>query len=414
MTLAIDQLVHSRARLVVDGRTLDRDELVRALRRADALTGVVRVPARSPLDALIGVGAAWRGGGLPIPDRVATRPTPVASATSPQGALGLGTSGSTEAPRVAVFSAEALVWSVQAIAASLGLQPDDRVGMIAPSDHGFGLVGLLLAGLHAGATVVDASGAFAAERASAVDRGRCTVIGAVPSVLDGVVAALPGPARARLRQIGSAGGPLSPTVAARLCQACPAAVVLNQYGCTEAGPRLTACPSTSPHFAAGAVGPALPGVALAIVDGEVVFASPGQMSGYLDAPEATRAASIDVPGAGSGWRTRDLGRWVDGVLFLDGRADDRCKLNGEWVALDAIARAVESAGARRAFATLVPRHDRPEGRLTVVYEGPRVALVDLLPSLPAGLAPRLVHVDALPSLPSGKIDRRTARAMGGA
>src|SRR5690606_17342036 len=256
------------------------------------------------------------------------------------GVLGLRTSGSTGAPRVAVFTAAALAWSVDAVSRSLALTPEDRVGVLVPLDHGFGLVALCLAGLKAGATVVDGTAAFPDARAAAV--AGCTVLGGLPGVIEGLAAHLSADDRSRVRQVGVAGGPLHPAVAARLAEAFPSAVILHQYGCTEAGPRLTVCPSTDAAFGTGSVGASLPGVRLARVDGVLAFASPGQMTGYLGDPQATEAARHTFADGTHGWRTGDRARTDGRVWWIDGRVDDLVKVYGETVSLTAVEAAVQA------------------------------------------------------------------------
>ena len=408
--MSLGALIHPRAGLVLDERHLGRDAILQHAKASSPLSGVVETPAGDPLTALSTLDAAWRGGALPMPCRGLGQPRSLPYA-SIEGALLLRTSGSTGEPRLATFSVEALSWSVAAIGQSLGLEPGDRIGLVAPVDHGFGLIGVLLAGLAAGAQVVVAGGAFAEERASRVARGRCTVVAAVPSVLDGLVQALPAEARGRVRQLGSAGGPLSPAVVDRLRTACPKAVLLNQYGCTEAGPRLTICRSDAPVFDRGSVGQPLPGVQIEIDQGEIVFSSPGQMMGYLGQPDATAQAACRLSTGADGWRTGDLGRVEGGALYVEGRRDDRVKIRGEWVDLGAISASVTALGATQAFATTVSG-GAAEPRVVVLYvrDEPLRAL-DVLPHLPPGIVPRLRRVDALPALPSGKLDRVAAHAL---
>lgn len=408
--MRLGDLLHPRASLFLDGRRLDRDAILRYAAEVPPISSVVEVPAHDPLTALAYLDAAWRGGGLPLPSRGVKAPRPLPP-SSFDAALLLRTSGSTGTPRSAAFTGEAIRWSARTIADTLGWSTEDNIGLIAPADHGFGLVGVLLAGLSSGAGVTAGQAAFAEERAQALEGAGCTAVAAVPSVLDGVIEAMSTTARRRLRQIGSAGGPLTTAVAARLHERCPRATLVNQYGCTEAGPRLTACFSTDPSFEEGSVGRPLDGITLELHDGEVVFSSPGQMCGYLGDPQASTQARCELSTGSDGWRTGDLGRLDRGRLYLNGRLDDRVKLRGAWVDLAAVTAIVQAAGAREAFATTSPDHSR-EPRLIVLYTAEKaLRLVDLLPTLPPGLVPRLVRIEALPHLPSGKLDRLAAQRI---
>jgi fatty-acyl-CoA synthase len=111
----------------------------------------------------------------------------------------------------------------------------------------------------------------------------------------------------------------SPLPAHRLAEAAEllGPVMHSSYGQTETG-RLTAlAPADIGAGVLASVGRPLPGVEVAIRDGEVLARAPYQMSGYLGEPELTAEVLAD------GWvRTRDLGRLDGGYLYLDGRARD--------------------------------------------------------------------------------------------
>lgn len=411
---------------------------------------VLEIPAIHPVETLVYLEAAFGRGFIPVPStrartaRALTVPRDIAGSLAPRSgadptrglceqfpsaALGIHTSGSTGAPRLPVFTWAAVVTSAGRIARYLKLGPADELALLQPLDHGFGLVGQLFAAIAAGAGVTDCASPYPGERAAAIANARANVVAAVPHALLELAEHLPDldpEAARRLRSVGSAGGRLPPAGARRLALAFPEAVIWNQYGCTEAGPRLTAVPSTHPVFYTATVGRAIEGVRLWIASpgggevlaagrpGEICFASDTQMLGYLGNPAAT-AQHRRAHGELHGFWTGDLGV-LDPYdrLHVLGRADDLVKVRGERVSLDAVARAAEAAGARAAIAVLVePALEAADGHLALVYEGDAVLTpAAIAQALPGQMGPRrLLWVPKLPRLPSGKIDRSAVESL---
>lgn len=159
---------------------------------------------------------------------------------------------------------------------------------------------------------------------------------------------------------------------------------------------------------------ALPGVRLRIaVDGLVELGGPTLADGYLDDPERTvRAFQADADGT-RWYRTGDLGELdADGALRILGRADDVIISGGVKVALGEVERAVRAVpGLDQAVVVAV---DDPEWgqRAAVASPGASVSLADLADAtdaagLPrAGRPVRFERLEPLPMLASGKPDRR--------
>jgi long-chain acyl-CoA synthetase len=92
--------------------------------------------------------------------------------------------------------------------------------------------------------------------------------------------------------------------------------VLEGYGMTETCAAATLNPPHDPRF--GTVGPALPGMAVAIAeDGEILISGPNVFKGYHRDEEATRETF-----EGDAVRTGDLGEIEDGFLRITGRKKD--------------------------------------------------------------------------------------------
>lgn len=399
----------------------------------DADSGVLEIPAATPEGALVHLEACLLRGFIPLPSVRAKVAAPIPMVRDLADAeLALRTSGSTGVPRMPAFTFAALVRSAQRIAEYLELRGDDEMALLQPLDHGFGLIGQLFAAIAGGAAVTDCATPYPDERAEAVASSQATVVAAVPHTLQQLAEHLseldPESCR-RLRSVGSAGGRLPPALARRLALAFPSAVIWNQYGCTEAGPRLTAVPSTHVAFYTGTVGRALSGVHLWVSDGpdgelmpagrpgDICFASDTQMLGYLGDPEATALQRRQI-GTSSGYWTGDLGLLdPEDRLHVLGRGDDLVKVRGERVSLYAVARAAESAGARAAIAILTePELASADGVLTLVYEADHeISAAELAralrPATSRMLPRRMLWVPALPRLASGKIDRSAVELL---
>jgi acyl-coenzyme A synthetase/AMP-(fatty) acid ligase len=351
------------------------------------------------------------------------------SSAAPIGvALGVTTSGSTGGPRVVLYDGERLLAHTRAIAASLPAAMLTRLGIVLPITYAYGLVGQLLTAASAGGTAVllhDVRGA-AAQLDAMIERdvsglqSTSTHLGALAEA----ARSLPRPPR--LAGIASAGGPLSLDVARALRAAFPDARLFNQYGLTEAGPRVSVIDNTDEAFWRGSVGRPLPGIGLEVVDdagarcapdasGEVIVRSPFSMRGVFGEEPHEATAPL---------RTKDRG-FVDraGRLFIEGRLDDTANVAGVRVSLvDLGARLQHLLGAE--FCVVVAVDDPLTGERAVALVPPSVvAPLATTPGartarLPAAHAPAfsaaerpalLIAIDALPTLPSGKLDRVAAR-----
>ncbi len=163
-----------------------------------------------------------------------------------------------------------------------------------------------------------------------------------------------------------------------------------------------------------------------IEDGVVELAGPMLADGYLGEPART-AGVFTTDARGTRWyRTGDLGELdADGVLRIRGRADDVIISGGVKVALGEVERAVRAVPGF-GDAVVVRAADAEWGERPVVV-GPAsdaAAASDALVALAAatdaaGLTPaarpvRVLVVERMPQLPSGKPDRRALEALAAA
>lgn len=243
----------------------------------------------------------------------------------PPGAIAvvLFTSGTTGRPRGACLTRDNLYWSAVASAARLGSTSEDRWLACLPLFHVGGLSILVRSVLYGTAVVVQER--FDPARVSrALDEEGITLLSLVPTTLKRLLEARPGRAPDRLRAV-LLGGAAAPEGLVRRARD-RGYPVLPTYGLTEAASQVaTVRPGAEPR---GAATP-LVGTSVRVVDagrrrlppdepGAVEVRGPTVFAGYLEDPEATRAALRD------GWlATGDVGV-VDaagGLRLLDRRTD---------------------------------------------------------------------------------------------
>jgi acyl-CoA synthetase (AMP-forming)/AMP-acid ligase II len=330
-----------------------------------------------------------------------------------RAALILFTSGSSGAPKAAVLSKAGLQANIDAILGYLPVRPESRTPIVLPLAYSYALVGQAFVTLRAGGALVGLGElAYPAEQLQAMERLGCDGLSSVPTalrVLAEVAAELPAGERPRLRYVASAGGPLDRATIDRVRAAFPEARLYNQYGLTEASPRVTAISEREPQFLQGSVGKPIAGTTVRAVDGELVVSGPSVMLGYLDDPaETQRAIGPD------GLHTGDRGRVdADGYVYVDGRADGVVKIGGERVSAEEVAEVLRAApGVFEAGVVAIP-DDRLGARLVAfVIGGEKAALQAWLRDrLPPAKRPRLEQVTELPRTANGKLDLAALKAQ---
>jgi long-chain acyl-CoA synthetase len=265
-----------------------------------------------------------------VADGTPWRPCPPGSPVETSApALVLYTSGSTGRPKGAVISDAALTAAVRSWAGPvMALTGDDVVLAVLPLTHAYGLAGALLAPLLAGASVALVERFVPGTMAGLLKARAVTVLPGVATLF-----------RRLLEVPGFAGGP-SLRLAVSGAAPCPwdlasqwrqrtGVRILRGYGMSELF-RPISYLAADPEERPDAVGRAVPGVALRVVDdaggalgpgelGELWIRTPAAMDGYLASPDETAAVLAD------GWfRTGDLARIdADGFVTIAGRKRER-------------------------------------------------------------------------------------------
>jgi D-alanine--poly(phosphoribitol) ligase subunit 1 len=234
----------------------------------------------------------------------------------------------------------------------------------------------------------------------------------------------------RVRRFLFCGETLPPQTAAQLLKRFPKAEVWNMYGPTEATVAITSIridAAILERYSPLPVGRAMPGSEIFIVNGkgellpanrrgEIIIAGPNVSPGYLDRPELTSDAFFQYQSQRA-YRTGDLGRFRDNLLFFEGRIDEQIKLSGYRIELgdveanlralatvrDAVVIPVIKDGTAQslaAFVVLASRDDASHFNLSHRLRN------QLSERLPAYMLPRkFIFLDAFPLTANGKADR---------
>ncbi|MEU0878639.1 type I polyketide synthase [Lentzea sp. NPDC005914] len=334
-----------------------------------------------------------------------------ADAGPPRDDLGLDepawmlyTSGTTGAPKGAVSTLGAALWSPAACYGPvLGMSHEDRLLWPLPVSHSWAHTMCILGVLTLGAHARICGRVEPGELKRLISEYEPTVLAGVPTTYRMLLETSPAPAPS-LRFCLTAGAPSDVQLRTDV-RAALGAPLLDLYGSTET------CGAISvelPDGELGTNGPPVPGVSVRIVEGEVQVSSPGLFSGYHSRPEATARALQD------GWyRTGDLGRLDDGLLTITGRVGDLIIRGGQNVdPVEVEAVLLGLPGVRDA--AVVAQPDSVLGEVPVAFVVGSADERALLRTCAEVLSPYKVpdevrFVEAIPRTASGKARRNVLR-----
>ncbi|SOC46661.1 fatty-acyl-CoA synthase/long-chain acyl-CoA synthetase [Blastococcus aggregatus] len=250
------------------------------------------------------------------------------------------TSGTTGRPKGAVLTHRNLLMHAFSQLATLGSDPDDRVGVPgAPLFHIAGLAGGMLPLLLGGTHIIIRSGAFdPAETLDLMEREKVSNIFLVPAMWAAVLAVpdLADRDLSSLRRISWGAAPASTTLLRGLIEAFPQAEVITAFGQTECSPVTCLLRGEDSVRKIGSIGTPILNVEVRVVDesmqdvpqgevGEIVYRSPMVMKEYWNKPEATAEAF-----AGGWFHSGDLVRQdEDGYFYVVDRKKDMIISGGE-------------------------------------------------------------------------------------
>ena len=330
----------------------------------------------------------------------------------------LQSSGTTGRPKIVRRLAPALDAVAHAVAAAVGLRPEDRVLAAIPLCHAYGVENAMLAPLVAGSCVLACDGFPPAVITRAFSDQGVTVFPGVPFMFQ-VLAELDVRRMPALRRAYSAGGPLPDGVAEAFAQR--TGVRVGQlYGASEIG-SVTFSDPDQDGYLSSSVGRPMIGVEIRIVEGDdpdcrVPAGGEGQV--------AVRAASMlhdyaddDTPALTKGFfLTGDLGRLDDaGRLTITGRVKLQIDVGGLKVNPLEVEYVLARFSGVRECAVVPMRIAETVNRLrALVVLDPEQSGFDIAElrrfarsQLAAHKVPRLIEIrGSLPRSPTGKIQRQ--------
>jgi acyl-CoA synthetase (AMP-forming)/AMP-acid ligase II len=382
----------------------------------DSPAGIFALRARHPKQQ------AAAQSGMAVPGMAVPRVAEPGMAGNDDVALVLHTSGTTSRPKIVPLTQANVCASAAHIQASLHLGPEDRCLNVMPLFHIHGLIGVMLASMAAGASVVATPGFDAIKFFSWLDEFQPNWYSAVPTMHQMIVARAPRNQevvdRARLRLIRSSSAALPPQVMADLERVFRAPVI-ESYGMTEAAHQMASNPLPPRARKPGSVGVAA-GPAIAVLDdearplapgqtGEIAIRGPNVTPGYENNPDANRQAFT------KGWfRTGDQG-YLDpeGYLFITGRLKEIINRGGEKISpreVDEVLLDHPAVQQVVTFALPHPKLGEEVAAAVVLRDGQKPTEKELREFALQRLADfkvpsRIVFLQEIPKGPTGKLQR---------
>ncbi|WP_239493209.1 class I adenylate-forming enzyme family protein [Luteitalea sp. TBR-22] len=342
-------------------------------------------------------------------------------------ALVLFTSGTTGHPKGVVVSHANLEHSCSAISEYLDYPQWNSAAVVLPLHYSYGLVSQVLCQLSVGGRVV----VFPTMRNPVKVARRVESLGlasfcGVPSTFHalGTIHGMTPIAMPSVRVVCSAGAALDRTRLGVMRDIFPSAVIFNNYGMTEAAPRIAYIRDDDPRFGEATCGKPMRGVEVRVVDpatwqplpdgeaGMLVVRGPNVTAGYLNDPELTAAAFTPDGFLISG----DMAALRDGYIYISGRYDDVFNVGGEKVSPLEVEHAVAQ---HPAVEQVVVRGvaDAQRGAVPVAFVRLRAPVTrrELMASArehvtPIRIPTRFLEVRGFPMTSNGKVQRRLLTA----
>ncbi len=347
----------------------------------------------------------------------------------------LYTSGTSARPKGVVLTHGNLHANVDASISHARITQATTMMGVLPQFHSFGLTVLTLIPLYAGCRVVTSARFVPRKFVDLIRTHHPTIVVAVPSMYNALLSVKEAAAQdMRSIEMAVSGGEALPTSVSEAFRERFEVQLLEGYGLTETSPVLTWCTPWARR--PNAVGTALPGVDILIVDennrplppgqdGEILAYGPNITPGYYHLPEENAKAFIELPvPSGEGierrryFRTGDIGRLDEqGLLYITGRKKEMLKVAGEIV----VPREIEEVLSQHPTvrdAAVIGVADAMRGEIPVAFVELKDGQAFDEPALRAWCRDHLAgfkvpreirRLDALPRNPTGKVLKRSLR-----
>lgn len=348
---------------------------------------------------------------------------PVDQSDPSMPALVLFTSGTSGYPKGVIISHDNLLHSCSAISGYLDYHRYRSAAVVLPLHYSYALLSQVCCQLFVGGRVrLFADMRNPLKFAAAVNEAELETFCGVPSTYHALSTfhALSPLSMPTVRVLCSAGAAMDQSKFEIVKSIFPNATFFNNYGMTEAAPRISYICDLDPRFHEPTCGKPMDGVEVKIVDpethaavaegkqGVLVVRGPNITAGYLNDPQQTKAAFTADGFLISG----DIASMDDGYIVIKGRYDDIFNSAGEKVAPLEIERVLnEFPAVELSAVTGVP--DELRGKVPVAFLKLRhpttrkELIAQLTEELAAAKIPqRYFEVSGFPMTPNGKLQRR--------